>query len=330
MGESSTPPRHPRTSGDPANAGLHGDDAHGDDAAGDDADVDNADGDEAGAPAMDARASPKDALAPAIDPQEPAIDAQIPPMEAQTPAMESPAPAIGAQAAAIDARASRIEARASLSVVIPTLNAVGTLAAAIAAVLWAAEIIVADGGSRDGTAAVAASLGARIVTAPRGRGQQLAAGMAGAAHGWLLLLHADTTLSPEAEPAARAHIQRGPASAGYFQFALDSADARARRLERLVAWRCRTFGLPYGDQGLLIHRDLLHDVGGIRPLPLMEDVDLVRRLGRRRLRPLDAAAVTSATRWERDGWYRRSARNLLCLGLWFAGLPPRHIAMLYR
>jgi len=337
VGESSTPPRHPRTSGDPGNAGLHGDDAHGDDAAGDDADVDNADGDEAGAPAMDARASPKDALAPAIDPQEPAIDAQTPPMEAQTPAMESPAPAIGAQAAAIaaqaaatDARASRIEARASLSVVIPTLNAVGTLAAAIAAVPWAAEIIVADGGSRDGTAAVAASLGARIVTAPRGRGQQLAAGMAGAAHGWLLLMHADTTLSLEAEPAARAHIQRGPASAGYFRFALDSADARARRLERLVAWRCRTFGLPYGDQGLLIHRDLLHDVGGIRPLPLMEDVDLVRRLGRRRLRPLDAAAVTSATRWERDGWYRRSARNLLCLGLWFAGLPPRHIAMLYR
>ena len=232
------------------------------------------------------------------------MDSPAPATGAQAPAIGAQAPAIGAQAPAIDARASHIEARAlALSVVIPTLNAAGTLAAAIAAVPWAAEFIVADGGSRDGTAAIAASLGARIVTAPRGRGQQLAAGMAGAAHGWLLLLHADTTLAPEAEPAARAHIQRGPASAGYFRFALDSADARARRLERLVAWRCRTFGLPYGDQGLLIHRDLLHNVGGIRPLPLMEDVDLVRRLGRRRLRPLDAAAVTSATKWERDGWY---------------------------
>ena len=91
------------------------------------------------------------------------------------------------------------------------------------------------------------------------------------------------------------------------------ADPRARRLERLVAWRCRALGLPYGDQGLLLPRALLAAVGGMRPLPLMEDVDLVRRLGRRRLVALDAAAVTSAARWEREGWCRRSARNLACL-----------------
>ncbi len=88
--------------------------------------------------------------------------------------------------------------------------------------------------------------------------------------------------------------------------------------------------MPYGDQGLLIHRDLLRMVGGIRPLPLMEDVDLVRRLGRRRLVGLDFAAVTSAAKWQRQGWYRRSARNLACLTLYFAGVPPRLIVRLYR
>jgi hypothetical protein len=100
-----------------------------------------------------------------------------------------------------------------------------------------------------------------------------------------------------------------------------------------VAWRCRVLALPYGDQGLLIHRDLLAAVGGIRPLPLMEDVDLVRRLvrrgGRARLVALDAVAVTSAERWRREGYAGRSARNLLCLSLWFAGVPPRIIARVY-
>jgi hypothetical protein len=70
-------------------------------------------------------------------------------------------------------------------------------------------------------------------------------------------------------------------------------------------------------------------MGGVRPLPLMEDVDLVRRLGRRRLVMLKPAAITSAGKWRRDGWWRRSARNLFCLGLWFLGVPPRLIARVY-
>jgi hypothetical protein len=127
----------------------------------------------------------------------------------------------------------------------------------------------------------------------------------------------------------RDHIALRPDSAGYFRFALDSQDARARRLENLVAWRCRLLALPYGDQALLISRALLRTVGGVRSLPLMEDVDLVRRLGRRRLRELPAAATTSAAKWQRDGWQRRSLRNLLCLTLYFAGVPPRLIARLY-
>ena len=217
-----------------------------------------------------------------------------------------------------------------LSVVIPALNAADRLPAALAAVAAAAERVVVDGGSADATVALARAGGALVLAAPRGRGAQLAAGVAAARGPWLLLLHADTVLAPDWAAAARAHIAAGPARAGYFRLALASADRRARRLERVVAWRCRALALPYGDQGLLIHRDLLDAVGGIRPLPLMEDVDLVRRLGRARLAALPAASVTAADRWERDGWRRRSARNLLCLAAWFAGVPAARIARLYR
>lgn len=216
------------------------------------------------------------------------------------------------------------------SVVIPALNAAADLPATLAALVSLPdEVLVVDGGSVDRTAEVAASGGARVLSAPRGRGGQLAAGVAAAAGPWLLLLHADTRLATGWADAAIAHMRGGADRAAYFRFALDSDDRHARRLERLVAWRCRMLALPYGDQGLLIHRDLLRAAGGLRALPLMEDVDLVRRLGRHRLVGLDAAALTSAAKWRRDGWYRRSIRNLLCLALYFAGMPPRLIARLY-
>ncbi len=216
-----------------------------------------------------------------------------------------------------------------LSVVIPALDAAAALPGTLAALGGSpAEILVVDGGSTDGTPEVAAGLGARVVAAPRGRGVQLAAGVAAARGPWLLLLHADTRLAPGWVPAVRRCMER-PGSAWFFRFALDDEAPAARRLERAVAWRCRVLALPYGDQGLLVHRDLLEAVGGIRPLPLMEDVDLVRRIGRERLGAIGVEAVTSAARWRRDGYLARSARNLACLSLWFLGVPPARIARLY-
>lgn len=212
-----------------------------------------------------------------------------------------------------------------LSIIIPTLNAAAFLPATLAALGDVPEIIIVDGGSTDATTAIAIASGARLLTAPRGRGTQIAAGIAAATQPWLLLLHADTCLSPGWRNAAHGQASH----AGYFRFVLDSADPRARRLERMVAWRCRVLGLPYGDQGLLIHRDLLRAAGGMNPLPLMEDVDLIRRIGPSRLLALPAAAVTSARKWETQGYLRRSARNLLCLSLWFAGVPPRLIQRIY-
>lgn len=217
-----------------------------------------------------------------------------------------------------------------LAVVIPTLNAGHTLPDTLAALGdHPQQIVVADGGSSDTTLAIANRFGARSINAPRGRGLQLQAGIQATQTPWLLLLHADTRLAPGWHDAACDHATRFPDWAAYFRFALRSQDRRARLLERLVEWRCSRFALPYGDQGLLLPRALLQRVGGIRPLPLMEDVDLVRRIGPGHLRALPVAAQTSPVRWEQHGWLRRSARNMLCLGLWNAGVPPARIARFY-
>ncbi len=217
-----------------------------------------------------------------------------------------------------------------VSVVIPALNAAHSLGTAVRSVGAVRAVIVVDGGSQDGSGTAAEAAGARVLIAPRGRGTQIAAGIAASGPGWILILHADTRMGPGWRGAARDHMKGDTTRAASFRFALDSDDPAARRLESLVAWRCRILGLPYGDQGLLVHTDLLDAVGGVRPLPLMEDVDLIRRIGRSRLTMLAPAAITSAEKWRRDGWYRRSARNLCCLALWFLWVPPRVIARVYR
>ena len=224
---------------------------------------------------------------------------------------------------------------ADIDVVVPALNAARSLAGTLDSLKGCHDlrlsITVCDGGSHDGTAAIARQAGATVLASEPGRGRQLAAGaMAGRAP-WLLFLHADTVLSAGWTAAARQFMAEAThvPKAGYFRLRFDSADPRARRLERLVAWRCRTFGLPYGDQGLLIDRELYRRTGGFRPLPLMEDVDFVRRLGRRSLAAIDAEVVTSAERYERDGWLARPMRNLGCLALYFAGLSPGVIRRLY-
>ncbi len=102
---------------------------------------------------------------------------------------------------------------------------------------------------------------------------------------------------------------------------MNDADPRARRVERLANWRAEKFGLPYGDQGLLISSDFYEHLGGYADLPLMEDIDLVRRIGPQRLHMLLTAAVTSAFNIKRDGWWARPVKNVTCLCLYFLGLP---------
>ena len=216
-----------------------------------------------------------------------------------------------------------------LAVVIPTFNATAGLPAALDSLAPGrdriAEIAVADGGSADETVEIAAAAGARAIEAPRGRGNQLRAGVAATSAPWLLVLHADSRLGPN-WPDTLPRDGR----AGWFRLRLDDPAPAARRIERLANWRARRFGLPYGDQGLVLPRALYEAVGGYRDMPLMEDVDLVRRIGRRRLDELDAEVVTSAIRYRRDGYWRRPLRNIACLSLFLAGVAPERIQRLYE
>jgi len=224
---------------------------------------------------------------------------------------------------------------ACLTVVIPALDAAshieGTLTSLSEGHGLIAEVLVVDGGSRDETAALARRAGARVIAATRGRGPQLAAGAAASQADWLLFLHADTRLAPGWPQAAAAFI--GAAAEGeraaVFTLAFDEASGAARALARLANWRARRLALPYGDQGLILSRAFYDRLGGFRPLALMEDVDLVRRIGRRRLIHLDAHAVTSAERYRKAGWWPRAARNLAVLALYYLGVPPRLLARLY-
>jgi rSAM/selenodomain-associated transferase 2 len=225
--------------------------------------------------------------------------------------------------------------RIMLSIVIPTLDAVPGLATTLdglAADLAAidCEVIVADGGSTDGSAALAAAKGARLVTAPRGRGPQLAAGARAAMGDWLLFIHADTRLGPGWVAEAESFmVAANGECAGVFRLVFDDSARAARRLEAVARWRARVLGLPYGDQGLLISRAFYDSLGGFRELSLMEDVDLARRIGRCRFHHFQAPAITSAARYRRAGYLRRSARNLSCLALYFLGVDARLLVRLY-
>ncbi len=222
-----------------------------------------------------------------------------------------------------------------VDIVVPTLNAAATLAPALTSARqafdrWTCRIVVCDGGSTDNTAEIARGLGADVLATPRGRGTQLAAGARGDGD-WLLFLHADTVLADGWTTAVARFVETpgNDARAGYFRLRFDSASPRARRVEALAAWRSRRFGLSYGDQGLLIARTHYERLGGYRPLPLMEDVDLVRRIGRRSLVAIPVDAITSPVRYERDGWTLRPLRNLACLALYFLGVPTPALARLY-
>ena len=222
-----------------------------------------------------------------------------------------------------------------ISVVIPTLNAAQSLPAALAPLVKGViadlvrQVIIADGGSNDDTLTIADAVGCEVVTGATGRGPQLIAGAAVAKAPWLLFLHADTVLADGWIEEAQRHIRAGEDRAAAFAFAFDDDGLAARHAAFWVDLRCAVFKLPYGDQGLLISRKLYDGLGGFKPLPLMEDVDLVRRIGGSRLALLRAKAVTSAVKYRRDGYAKRSFSNLVLLARYLAGADPARLAEAY-
>lgn len=225
--------------------------------------------------------------------------------------------------------------QAPISVVIPTLNAATALPATADALLEGVssglirDLVISDGGSTDATAEVAEALGAIWITGAAGRGGQIARGVAACDGPWLLLLHADTHLSPGWAQIAHKHIQTAPNRAGWFRLRFRANGLAPRIVASGANLRSRLFGLPYGDQGLLIARDTLQAVGGVPDVPLMEDVRLARAL-RGKLTELDAEAQTSAERYARDGWARRVALNLATLTQFALGADPSQLKTRYE
>ena len=192
-------------------------------------------------------------------------------------------------------------------------------------------IIIVDGGhdaTLDSIRATRADV--QLLRAPAGRGGQMNTGAAVARGRWLLFLHADSQLPPAWLDAIEMADRDESAVGGWFRFSLDAEGWQPRLIERLVALRVTLLRLPYGDQGIFVRRAVFAAMGGYRDLPLMEDVEFVRRLIRTGpVRPSRLPLVTSARRWHRDGWFRRSASNLALLILYVAGVSPHRLARWY-
>ncbi len=193
------------------------------------------------------------------------------------------------------------------------------------------ELIAAVPHDDEATASVAAHGGARVVRCAAGRGSQLAAGAAAAVGDILLFCHADTMPPPGWDAAVRTALAAPGAIGGAFRLRIGAAGAAYRVIETMANLRSRWARLPYGDQALFTTRAVYDAVGGFSPLPLMEDVDFVRRLGRRgQLALLEGEAVSSARRWERDGPLYGTLRNWTLMSLYFIGVSPVTLAGFYR
>lgn len=220
-----------------------------------------------------------------------------------------------------------------ISIVIPAFNE----AEAIAGTLQAArrgtnvEIIVIDGGSGDGTAETARACGAKVVQSGRGRARQMNAGAAAATGGLLLFVHADTRLPDGFDRHVRTVLAQPGTAAGAFELQLEGSARGLRLLERAANARSRRLQMPWGDQALFLRAERFRELGGFPEMPIMEDLELVRRLRRRgRIAVAPAAVLTSARRYTELGVFRAWLKNRIAVLAYYFGVSPERIARWYR
>ncbi|MCG8469704.1 MAG: TIGR04283 family arsenosugar biosynthesis glycosyltransferase [Gemmatimonadetes bacterium] len=223
----------------------------------------------------------------------------------------------------------------AFTVVIPTLDEASEIAETIARARRAlapdVEVVVVDGGSRDGTTEIA-SASARTLRSDPCRGAQLRAGAAVASGEVIVLLHADTWLEPGAGAAIRRALARGLDS-GCLRLAIRGSerDVRYRWLERGIDWRTRVWRTATGDQAIFASRVAYERAGGVPPIPLFDDVELVRALKRTgRFRPIESRALTSPRRWERRGFVRTALLHWVLRAAHRSGVAPATLHRLYR
>ncbi len=221
-----------------------------------------------------------------------------------------------------------------LGVVVPTLNEaeyLPSLLADLSEMTIPSMVVVADGGSTDATRELARAGGATVIVARRGRAHQMNAGARVLRTPWILFLHADSRLPPEARDCLAQRLANdSDTRPGYFRFSLDGRGWFWRFIELGQSLRERITRLAYGDQGLLVHRIDLEAVGGFPPIPIMEDVAILRALrARGAVQRLPAALPTSPRRFEEEGRWRAWLRNIRVLSMTLAGAAPERFTPFY-
>ena len=219
----------------------------------------------------------------------------------------------------------------TLAIVIPTLDEEPRLRDSLPRALAIGDqVCVSDGGSGDASVDVARSLGARVVCGAPGRGPQLNRGARATEGDVLLFLHADTRLPEGAGDRIRERVAGGAVGGG-FLVRFEPARGSLRYAHRLTTLRTRITGCPLGDQAQFVRRDVFERIGGFAEWPILEDLELMRRLKREgRVAIVEQPVTTSSRRFMRRGVLRTSATNYLIWALYFAGVSPQRLARLYK
>ena len=244
-----------------------------------------------------------------------------------------------------------------ISIIIPVLNEAGKIRSTLASLQDASnvEVIVVDGGSQDETVAIVKPLGVQVLSSAAGRARQMNAGAKVATGDILLFLHADTHLPAGFDAMVRQALaensqeenypiqnpirgvkKRGESKiqnpiAGAFELRIDAQMRSLRLIEKMVNWRSRTLGMPYGDQAIFLKASVFHDLGGFPDLPIMEDFELMlrlRRLGQIAIVP--ASVLTSGRRWQKLGVLKTTLINQMIIIAYFLGVSPTRLVRWYR
>ncbi|MBL8825522.1 MAG: TIGR04283 family arsenosugar biosynthesis glycosyltransferase [Planctomycetaceae bacterium] len=233
----------------------------------------------------------------------------------------------------VNRRNANHSGRTLITVVIPALNEADNLPATLTPLVTLAdvEVIVADGGSIDDTCGVAQRYGARVACSAPGRGRQMNAGAAQASGEMLVFLHADTRLPDDFDKHVREILLQPGIAAGAFRLKIDGSSRAMRCVEWGANMRSRWLDLPFGDQAYFVSQEVFRQVGGFHEMPILEDVEFIRRLRYYgRIVIASATVVTSARRWQRLGVVKTTWRNVMILSAYFAGVSPFRLARWYQ